>query len=85
MIVRRKGGLTKFIPAPQEKREGLIRDHVLGLLENLHRRIERLECKAGLPVAEAEIFTKIVGRMRVDESRHLELHTCRINGGNIDI
>ena len=85
MIVRRKGGLTEFIPSPQEKREGLIRDHVLGLLENLHRRIERLECEARLPAVEAEIFTEIVGRMRVDESRHLELHTSLINGGKIDI
>jgi hypothetical protein len=85
MTVRRKGGLTEFIPSPQEKREGLTRDHVLGLLENLHRRIKRLECEAGLPAAEAEIFTEIVGRMRVDESRHLELHTSLINGGNIAI
>jgi len=38
MIVRRKGGLTEFIPTPQEKRDGLIRDHALGLLENLHQR-----------------------------------------------
>jgi len=85
MIVRRKGGLTEFIPSPQEKREGLIRDHVLGLLENLHRRIERLECEAGLPVAEAENSTELIGRMKVDESRHLELHTSLINGGNMDI
>lgn len=35
MIVRSKGGLTEFIPTPQEKRDGLIRDHALGLLENL--------------------------------------------------
>jgi hypothetical protein len=32
MIVRRKGGLTEFIPSPREKREGLIRDHILELL-----------------------------------------------------
>ena len=43
MIVRRKGGLTEFIPSPQEKRDGLIRDHALGLLENLHQRLARLE------------------------------------------
>jgi hypothetical protein len=49
MIVRRKGGLTEFIPSPREKREGLIRDHVLELTEDLHRRIERLERKGLVP------------------------------------
>jgi len=38
MIVRRKGGLTEFIPSPQEKRDGLIRDHALGLPKTLHHR-----------------------------------------------
>ena len=52
---------------------------------SFNRRIERLECEIGLPAVEAEIFTEIVGRMRVDESRHLELHTSLISGGNIDI
>lgn len=41
MIVRRKGGLTEFIPTPQENRDGLIRDHALVLLENLHQRLAR--------------------------------------------
>ena len=63
MIVRRKGGLTEFIPSPREKREGVIRDHVLGLLENLHRRIERLERKAGLPAEEAEAFAALFKRI----------------------
>lgn len=49
MIVRRKGGLTEFIPTPQEKRDGLIRDHALGLLENLHQRLARLERASKLP------------------------------------
>jgi hypothetical protein len=59
MIVRRKGGLTEFIPSPQEKREGLIRDNVLKLLENLHHRLERLEYDGGLPAEEAEVFTEL--------------------------
>jgi hypothetical protein len=81
MIVRRKGGLTEFIPSPQEKREGLIRDHVLGLLENIHRRIERLECEVGLPATEAEAFKELFIRIKVNESRNLELLTNLTNSG----
>lgn len=78
MIVRRKGGLTEFIPTPQEKRDGLIRDHALGLLENLHQRLARLERSSKLPAAEAEAFTALLARMRADESRNLELHASLI-------
>ena len=62
MIVRRKGGLTEFIPSPQEKRDGLIRDHALGLLENLHQRLARLERASKLPADEAEAFTTLLAR-----------------------
>jgi hypothetical protein len=78
MIVRRKGGLTEYIPSPQEKREGLIRDHILGLVENLHQRIKRLECETGLAVEEAEAFAELFRRIQVDENRNLELHTSFI-------
>ena len=78
MIVRRKGGLTEFIPSPQEKRDGLIRDHALGLLENLHQRLARLERASKLPATEAEAFTALLARMRADESRNLELHASLI-------
>jgi hypothetical protein len=84
MIVRRKGGLTEFIPSPREKREGVIRDHVLGLLENLHRRIARLECKAGLPAEKAEAFAALLERIQTDETCNLELHTSLITGGSMD-
>jgi len=80
MIVRRTGGLTEFIPSPQEKRDGLIRDHALGLLENLHQRLARLERASGLPPDEAKAFTALLRRMRADESRNLELHTSLITG-----
>ena len=80
MIVRRKGGLTEFIPSPQEKRDGLIRDHALGLLENLHLRLARLERASGLPPDEAKAFVALLTRMRADESRNLELHTSLITG-----
>ena len=82
MIVRRKGGLTEFIPSPREKREGVISDHVLGLVENLHRRIEGLERRAGLPAQEAEAFTELFKRIRTDEIRNFELHTSLITSAN---
>lgn len=84
MIVRRKGGLTEFIPSPQEKREGLIRDHILGLVQNLHRRIERLEREAGLPDKESEAFAALYHRIMNDEYRNLELHTSHVIGGSVD-
>ena len=81
MIVRCKGGLTEFIPSPREKREGLIRDHILGLVENLHRRIECLERKAGLPDKESVAFKSLYQRIQINENRNLELHTNLIHGG----
>lgn len=84
MIVRRKGGLTEFIPSPREKREGLIRDHILGLVENLHRRIERLEREAELPGKESEAFESLYQLIQNDENRNLELHTGLITCGSVD-
>lgn len=83
MIVQRKGGLTEFISSPREKREGLIRDHILGLVENLHRRIECLEREAGLPDKESEAFKLLIQRIQNDENRNLELHTSLIAGGSM--
>jgi len=39
MIVKRNGGMTEFTPSPREKRESLIRDHVLELVGLLHERL----------------------------------------------
>jgi hypothetical protein len=58
--------------------EGMIRDHALGLLENLHQRLARLERTSKLPADEAEAFTALLARMRADESRNLELHASLI-------
>jgi len=81
MIVRQKGGMTEFIPSPREKREGLIRDHILGLVENLHQRIRRLECETGLAVEEAETFAEMIRQIKNDESLNLELHAILSNRG----
>jgi hypothetical protein len=64
MIVRQKGRLTEFIPSPWEKREGLICDHILGLVESLHRRIKRLEREAGLPDKELKDFESLYQRIQ---------------------
>lgn len=66
MIVKRRGGMTEFIPSPQEKREGLVRDHSSNRL-NLHHRLSRLE-ELGLPLDEAEACTAFLAKMRQDES-----------------
>ena len=84
MIVRRKGGMTEFIPSPQEKREALIRDHVLKLVENLHRRIDRLEREAGLPHEQAEAFAFLFKRIQTDENQNKELHNGLITNGSLD-
>ena len=68
MIVRRRGGMTEFIPSPREKRDGIIRDHTLGLLENLHRRLERIERLGGLPLDEARECRGLIEHIAAEES-----------------
>ncbi|MBL6985398.1 MAG: VrlD [Candidatus Thioglobus sp.] len=81
MIVKRRGGMTEFIPSPQEKREGLVRDHSFNLIENLHHRLSRLEEELGLPLEEAEACTAFLDKMKQDESRNTVIHTNLITGG----
>ena len=69
MIVRRRGGMTEFIPSPQEKRDGIIRDHTLSLLENLHRRLERIEAGLGLPMEESRRCRELIEHITAEESR----------------
>ena len=67
MLIRQGGGMTEFIPSPSEKRDGLIRNHVLELLVNLHGRLVRLEEACGLPEDEAEVFRQVIGRIEREE------------------
>ncbi len=60
MIVRRKGGLTEFIPSPQEEARRPDPRPRPGLLENLHQRLARLERASKLPADEAEAFTALL-------------------------
>ena len=67
MIVRRQGGLTEFIPSPQEKRDGVLRDHALDLLANLDARMRRIEERHGIAPDAAEAFTGLMARIRREE------------------
>ena len=74
MIVRRQGGLTEFIPSPQEKRDGVLRDHTLELLANLDARMRRIEERHGISPNDAEEFAGLMARIRREE-----LEAGRIN------
>ena len=67
MIVRRQGGLTEFIPSPQEKRDGILRDHTLDLLANLDARMRRIEERHGISPNDAEEFAGLMARIRREE------------------
>ena len=73
-MVRRKGGMTEFIPSPPEKREALVRDYSPQLLENLHRRICMIEEALVLPSERACQFTTLLARMKAEEARNLAFH-----------
>ena len=74
MIVKRSGGMTEFIPSPTEKRDGVIRNHVLDLLANLDQRLRRIEEAAGLPAELSDGFLETMVRIRSEEA-----HVCRLN------
>ena len=79
MIVRRAGGLIEFIPSPQEKRDGVLRDHALDLLANLEARLRRIEELLGIPADGATEFTDLMA------SIHREEHEAgRINQEMLD-
>ena len=67
MIIRRQGGLTEFIPSPQEKREGVLRDHTLELLANLDARMRRIEERHSISMDAAEAFTDLMALIRREE------------------
>ena len=74
MITRRQGGLTELIPSPQEKREGVLRDHALDLLANLDARLGRIEAHLGLSAEEAGEFRVLMDRIRREESEARRIH-----------
>lgn len=74
MIVNRIGGMTEFIPSPKEKREDLIRDNSLDLIEKLHQRIERLEKEMGVPLEEAVTFIAALDNVKMEETKNKKLN-----------
>ena len=79
MIVKRSGGMTEFIPSPSEKRDGVIRNHVLDLLANLDERLRRIEDAAGLPMSLADDFSKAMALILREEA-----HVRRLNEKLLD-
>jgi len=79
MIVKRSGGMTEFIPSPTEKRDGVIRNHVLDLLANLDQRLRRIEEAAGLPADMADAFADTMALIF-----HEEAHVQRLNEKLLD-
>lgn len=74
MITRQQGGLTELIPSPQEKREGVLRDHALDLLANLDARLRRIEDAHGLTSEEADQFREVMARIRQEETEARRIH-----------
>lgn len=81
MITRRSGGMTEFIPSPSEKRDGVIRNHVLDLVANLDERLRRIEEAAGVPTDLADEFTLAVNRIRQEEQHIQRLNDELISAG----
>ncbi len=79
MIVKRSGGMTEFIPSPTEKRDGVIRNHVLDLLANLNQRLQRIEEAAGLPADLADAFADTMALIIREEA-----HVRRLNEKLLD-
>lgn len=67
MIVKRNGGMTEFIPSPREKRESLIRDHVLELVGLLHERLCLIEEASGIDAEPAERCRRLLDRVSAEE------------------
>jgi hypothetical protein len=74
MLVKRRGGMTEFIPSPSEKRDGVIRNHVLDLLVNLDARIRQLEHATGISPDLADEFVEAMVRIQREEQ-----HVQRLN------
>ncbi len=81
MITRRSGGMTEFIPSPKEKRDGVIRNHVLDLLANLDARLRKIEVADGLPSDLADEFAGTMELIVREESHVRRLNEALIEAG----
>lgn len=81
MITRRSGGMTEFIPSPSEKRDGVIRNHVLDLLANVDARLRRIEEAVGLPTDLSDDFTRVMTRIACEEAHVRRLNEALFDAG----
>jgi len=72
--------MTEFIPSPTEKRDGVIRNHVLDLLANLDQRLRRIEEAAGLSTDAADQFRRAMIVIEREEA-----HVRRVNEKLLDV
>ncbi len=69
MIVKRRGGMTEYIPSPREKREALVRDHFIEAVELLHKRLRCIEQEFDLPVEDAQACASLLERIQEEEQQ----------------
>ena len=81
MLVKRSGGMTEFIPSPSEKRDGVIRNHVLDLLANIGARLRRIEEAANLPTDLADDFSRAMAHITFEEAHVLSLNEKLVETG----
>lgn len=74
MLTKRITGLTEYIPTPQEKRDGVLRDHALDLLQNLHLRVEMIEHCFGLHPCLADEFRGVLRKIAREEEDAKRAH-----------
>lgn len=74
MLVKRRGGMTEYIPSPSEKREALVRDHFIEAVELLHKRLRYIEQEFELPVEDTQACASLLERIREEEQRILNLN-----------
>jgi len=73
MLVKRRGGMTEYIPSPREKREALVRDHFTEVVELLHKRLARLEQAFDVPEEDAEACASLLARIREEEQHSIQM------------
>ncbi len=84
MITRRSGGMTEFIPSPLEKRDGVIRNHVLDLLTNLDERLRRIEDAVGLSTDLADAFARAMAHIIQEEAHIRHVNELLLTAGAAD-
>ena len=74
MRVRQVGGMTEFIPSPQEKRDALVRDYSLQLLELLNHRLREIEEVLEFDLDPAVRCDELFAAIRHEENWNIELN-----------